>query len=1516
MALSTPNAPIPVVPFTPELAVPLAFSLNQPIALLPVRLETRFSPLPTGGTELRVRVYPDSVHIDTHEPGLTEDELTWGKHFWEQTWRAVTNEPAQQLAWRQLVERFDANRAAWIVRVLQPLNPSDRPAQPLANDLPLSPPIQFPTPPTKTATWTRAPQTHALPQRWHVLGYAGGQLILTAQGNPIPDGLAVGPDPNAPSGSPPPEGELAIDEGMKWMVDFAAAEKVGMGIRIPLNRQQSLGFDILLVVGSQAVAGGVDGTQSLVNLFNAHHYTDGLGFVRQGTPSNNTPDAPSGFSSEDPDQSASYRAERGSPAFQAGDRSNADVLATALGWRDGIGLTLATLAHANAREQLDARHMNRALWPATWGYFLTQMLGVSPLNHTPLTVADIDWVRQHFVNYVRSAGSLPTVRVGKQPYGILPVTSLTLWKPKAGQESAAQRDGVLKDLLIKLRDVWRRNLDEVPRIGRSQNPDQDFADILSMDGVSSAYDVRHLLGRTYLEKLWSAIQYEKATVWWQKQQELTRIPLRGLGLNWRSPRLAEATYSGWQMPLTGPVVQPMGGAETAPLTPNVIELLLNAPDLETIRGETFPEPKPKGLLYALLRHALLQEYWVTAITLLAPDRQSLDHWMMRWEQEVVGPPTVTGAPAAVPTAWEVLGRSLPGVTTEPLGRYLRSLMASLTAPPADAAIATRVQPLLELRDSFTHLKSLSAAQLERTCAGTLDLCSHRLDAWVTSIATKRLEELRQTTPTGILVGGYGWVMNLKPRPILGLETPLPGESGPLYQAVNNPGFTHTPSLPQAATAAVLRSGHLTHATAANASLLAIDLTSERVRLATWLLDGVRQGQPLGALLGYRFERRLQEARLGQFIPYFREVAPLVAQKPIGPDGVATVSVTAIAANTVVDGLALQQAWKALRTASTYSRLTPIQRLLSRNKTQPTATQLRAAEPTLTAELMQLDDAVDAVSDALLAESIHHAVQGNPLRTATTLDAIASGGAPPPELEVVQTPRTGIAFTYRVVTLFNTSLTGSAGWMNPAASPRAGADLVFNTWASRLLGNSTRVRCLVERFDPATGGVLETKDIRLGSLPLAPVDCIYAAEGSRGAEPSELEQRILYDIRRRPDGFAAQAAVRINPQRGAGWGADELSYGEFTELLRTVRRLITSARGLDASDLNLPGRNPAIAVDMDDLEARATQGEQALRRLLFDLQRGLKTPDTTPLETLRATILRGTYFSIPGSIPISVAGEAEADRAGLVQQANSLAKELTQRSDQLTALKTDFNAAIAAPENQRDYHCNRLRTTFGSAFVVLPRFLPEQGTELTQAVADSTLIQDNDPLAVVTWLQRAARVRDGIARLQATLLYTEAVGTGERLNLAIAQLPYRPDDRWVGLPGSPPTSGGFSLVIQSPGKLDFSQPLAGLLVDEWVEVLPSAQETTGMVFQYDQPDAAPPQCILLAVPPDPNQAWNLWSLQQVLLETLDLSRLRAVSPEVLDEVGHYLPALYFATNEKGSTVSAPDSTVTTDFSALK
>jgi len=116
-------------------------------------------------------------------------------------------------------------------------------------------------------------------------------------------------------------------------------------------------------------------------------------------------------------------------------------------------------------------------------------------------------------------------------------------------------------------------------------------------------------------------------------------------------------------------------------------------------------------------------------------------------------------------------------------------------------------------------------------------------------------------------------------------------------------------------------------------------------------------------------------------------------------------------------------------------------------------------------------------------------------------------------------------------------------------------------------------------------------------------------------------------------------------------------------------------------------------------------------------------------------------------------------------------------------------------------------------------------------------------------------------------------------------------------------------VQSPAPVDAKKSLAGLLIDEWVEVVPSATETTGIALQYDQPNATPPQTIPVAVPPEVDVPWTVWSLQQVLLETLDLARIRAVDPDALDEVGHYLPALYFAFNLAGDTVS-------TDFTKIK
>lgn len=1494
MAFINPNPILPDIPFTPELGATLSFSKNQPLVLFPVRLETRFFAQADGSSELRVRVYPDKVEIDAHEPELTSQEVTWGKSYWDAAWRAAKDEAAKKLAFRDLAQRFGATRAAWIARALTPTNQSDRPKEPVAAGKKLAVEPKFPTVTKKSSAWSRPALSRVLPKRWYILGYAGNTLVTQVAGNPIPAELAVGPDPTSTTAMDP---NLPIDPGMKWMIDFDEAERVGMGVRLRLTRDQAArGFDILLALGTRAAPDGADQTKDLVRLLDGHHYTDGLGFILNGTPSNNTPDAPSGFTSNDPAHEQAYAAEFGQGAIAAGDGSNADTLCRALGLSGDNAKALAKVAHAAAKEPADALHMNRALWPATFGYFLEQML-----DSTRTSPDDRAWARDFFVQYVRGAGPLPALRIGKQPYGVLPVTSLNHWATGAGQEVALHRDSVTKDVLLRLRNQWRQNLTQVPRVGRSDNPDKDFAEILSLDGISSSYAIRHLLGEVTLSSILSCHSKADQSLWWKKQRELTVQRLSALGFD-LDPRLAHATYSGLFTALKGAVVQAEVLSEDSALTPNYIELLLNATDLNTLRQESFPGGKPQGLLYALLRAALLLEHW-GACAKLTPPASDADLSVVDLRRDRDNP-ILQGAGLGV---WELLARPTSVIGVPVSGNTIGGYLGPLRTTPSDPKLQAATRDLLELRTSYEHLKSVKAARLQRAMANSLDACSHRLDAWITAFATKRLDDMRKSSPSGVALGAYGWVMNLKPGPALTTDRLAPDQPV-LLKPANNPGYSHAPSLGQAATVAVLRNGHLTHSDEATRDLLALDLSSERVRLAEWLLDGVRQGQPLGALLGYRFERRLQESGLQEFIASFREVAPLVAKKlSTTLDRNVDQAAESVAANNVVDGLVLHGKWKALGAPTSPAAVAS---LFTGSQKPPNAQRLQQEQPRLLAALNLLDDSVDAVSDALVAESVHQTVLGNPSRTASTLAAVASGEAPPPELNLMRTPRTGSSLTERVVALFFGPQALGPGWTTPTAPARADAEPQLNAWVSTLLGDPTRVRCNIEQLDKQSGAVLATKELKLSELNLSPLDLVYASEGSRDRQPSELEHRLLYAFGRKAGGFEAGSQLRVSPKRASGWAVTDLSYGEFVELLRSVRNLIANARTLDASDLAPPEKNQPAAVNLAELEARAVKAEAALRLVQTDLQAKLADAASTS-DVLREVLLRAASFGISGAVPLSASGNAKSAREALRVQCTSSLRQLTERADKLTALGKAFKPDTATDAQKLAFQLDRLHVAFGSAFVVMPTFTPENATELGKALADSKQIQDNDSLNVITWFTRYSRVRDGVARMHSTFSYAEALDAGDRLRLRVAQLPYRENDRWVGMPlGKGQTLSGsrFSLVVQA-GAVDVKLPMSGLLIDEWVTVVPEASETTGVVFQYDQPDAAPPQSILLAVPPDPDATWTVWSLQQVLIETLDLARLRAVDPDTLDEVGHFLPGLYLAFNAAGDTVS-------TDFTALK
>ena len=142
-------------------------------------------------------------------------------------------------------------------------------------------------------------------------------------------------------------------------------------------------------------------------------------------------------------------------------------------------------------------------------------------------------------------------------------------------------------------------------------------------------------------------------------------------------------------------------------------------------------------------------------------------------------------------------------------------------------------------------------------------------------------------------------------------------------------------------------------------------------------------------------------------------------------------------------------------------------------------------------------------------------------------------------------------------------------------------------------------------------------------------------------------------------------------------------------------------------------------------------------------------------------------------------------------------------------------------------------------------------------------------------------------------------------LLLGQLPATAGDKWLGLgidPANPPAKGRVAFACLTQGDPTTQNSYAGLLIDEWPERIPSSQENAAVAFHYEEPKARAPQALLLAVCPDNRAFWDDDLITGILQETLELAKIRAVDLDSVAQVGQILPALYFALNLQGATIS--------------
>jgi hypothetical protein len=1341
------------------------------IAMLPIRIETRFAGT-SDAPQLLVRMYPDDLHLDAHDPRLTNSEVSAGKTYWTTT---RSGAPADR-AWAQLLTDVGPRRALWVRQALTPGNDTGDPV--------------FPAYDVASGSTALAAQARALPESFIVRArYSGGESVV--HGAAISDHLQIGVRPRNDGDAPPPPPDgnatLVLDEGMRWMVDFQHAVDAGMAVTIDLPAATTT-VDEVLVVGVTAAEPGAGGKE-LTDLIEAHRLSDGAAFLAAGTPTNNLADSASGYSvSAVPDPSSASAV-----APPAG--SAAAVLAGAL----GIDVAQLALLDGAANMELDeAAAMSRALFEATWGSFLRQQA------QPGFSLGLLPQVYAHVTTFLRGGGPLPAIRLGRQPYGVVPVMATGAFASAGETEFQTWLGGFLP----RIRSLWTSGAVDAP----------SGPDLFAQEPVTTRVRLR-------TTQPGPAIDFLIATGFADPSGD-SEYSRRSL--------LAELGFTG-AMPS---VVRQFNDKGAANLW------LPMAADGDSVFNILAPAPKDAtSVLGLLLRNSALR-IAADATNEFTGLRGGLVTDVVARQGAGV---TVANLPAAAGLATAVQsgftsereaqtdqtrrageGEDVDGATFTVADR----LADMINHPASFRADLTRYfnsDALAAFRDALAPLAEISTARRAVLTGEIIDCASHRYDAWVTSIATARLAAMQAEKP-GIQVGAWGAVHGIQRReatPVAVTGTIPPDTES----ARANGGYVLAPSPRHASMAGVLRAAWLAHGGPAADALapFATGLESAAIRRALVVAEGMRNGQQLGALLGYQLERAIHDASGIGGVEIDWVVFVLRRQFPLKVDTIDNAPQVS-SERTVADGWKLAQA----EIATPGSVLAGV--AADGDPGQPVLSPAdRAALQTTIARMLTT---LDAFADLGLAESMYQLAGANLERAAAAMDMAGRAATPPEVFESMATPRGGRGIEQRLVVAFGDDQR-PAGYATD--TPRARLAPAADAFVARRLGpiDAIHVRLLDHTGNEIAAPLLSS--LGLSALDIAALD-LSAANITLQSWDSTLTM---------------PGAPSPNPgQQG-------------------VARLLLAAGQSSAVNVGFDLTADAELLDLLD-HAAAWQRTLATRTPLSDQTFTVRAqldsgPDASTLAATVAALSAELATASPAALPAWGLAASDADGAARRVATAAKAADPTAAAAALMGGPAVVEGTMPALPADIATGVADQAATLGAGSGVLTRWL--QDTARVRDAADA--LQD-------------ALLRDDLAGSEAVGTWASqspAAPWADGVDPSAAR-------RWVGLTfpaalAAPPVT---SVVLVGD---DVTGAVTGIELDAWTEVVPSRTGAAAVAANLSAPDARAPNVILLAVPPDTSQPWTESALFSVVEEALELAECRMVDYDATRRVPAFLPAVYLA-----------------------
>lgn len=822
------------------------------------------------------------------------------------------------------------------------------------------------------------------------------------------------------------------------------------------------------------------------------------------------------------------------------------------------------------------------------------------------------------------------------------------------------------------------------------------------------------------------------------------------------------------------------------------------------------------------------------------------------------------------------------IKKEDLKKYLLNYQSVPLLDTEDDGVASSVimsgespkfpQLMEALRKDITK-EEASDEKLRQCILEFFDLFNYRLDAWLMGLLNYKIRTSLNKNGHKLSLGCFGWVFNVK-------------ESLKKDEERKNE-YILAPSVNQAITGAVLRSSY-------NNSLrnkdrdysMSVNLSSERVRSAIRIIEGIRNGLSVGCILGSDLERLIHEAykkdsrcELDACIYPLRCMFPLVPQKI---DGKTADDIT------VLNGASLLEAYRKANNKLKW--LKGLRLFDDLNATLKYQTLLQLID--------RIDDEYDALTDVVLSESVYKLTQGNTDAVDALMQAMEEmRNIPMPD--VVNIPITSAQIDGHMVVALDVEAQSKESDILSNVEPKV------NAWITQMLGTPAEIGVTFASDAEKGNSVLDYRS--LGDLGISASEMVYLSANSKAFD-SLL--KTLYWVKE-----------GVFPQIDRSMGAVDWTLQEVQLAADDMRSLLAESRMLRNEDMVKETGHASQAV-YDSLSSTYDWTMKRVNELLQKMQcllneqaivqdstkpdyNQVAMPDEFMMEAVKLMVdcfRLGQFAALDGvDDGLLIGGKkliannqewlATVGRQhAFFQQMNHVYSNLQLKSDEAKAM------VEKATEKNHTVYMDAIRHLLVADFLLVPAFRPDEmvdGKELLRQCT-TNCFGNIDAMGMERFLSDMATVEQPMMYLHQLRMYGKCNDLDVPEILPV-QFPANSEGKqeWLGTQVSDGSlvKDAFVYMVMNPGTMAESMmmedepKMAGIVVDHWIERIPYQNQTAAVAFNYDQPDAEAPQTLLLAVSPyfEKRRRWKCWSDKRMLntmKSAIHMVKCRAVNPEMI------------------------------------